>query len=149
MNSHQVTTDDSPFVSEAGARLLVAANAQEAADPRFAFSPNDLGNLLGVGPTRVAQLIAEGEVDSWVEGTRRKIAKPSAYALVRKRIIDSNPPEGAVKVRQPSTMFRKKQRPRTEAELRGLAAGNAKRHAEALARREAARAGAESAPADT
>jgi hypothetical protein len=79
--------------------LLAVVDAQEAADPRFALSPQELGDLLGVKLGRVFQIIGALEVNTWIEGNRRKLAKPDAYKLLRKRIIDSNPPEGPVKVR--------------------------------------------------
>jgi hypothetical protein len=137
MNTHDSVSDTHPAFSEPCAKQLAAVDAQEAADPRFTLKTKALGELWGVGPTRVSQILSSQRVPSRLEGSRRVVLKPFAYSYLRERIIASNPPKGAVKVRQPSSMFKRKARARTQAELDGLARANARRHEEAVARREA------------
>jgi hypothetical protein len=148
VNTHGSVSDTDPPVSEAGARLLVKLEAKRAANKQLSFSTKEIGVLLGVGPTRVAQLIGTGELDTFLEGNRRRALADDVFDLVRGRIIAANPPEGAVKVRQPSAMFRLAPRVRTANELAGLAKANLARHEAAVARRAAAEAEAEGA-ADT
>jgi hypothetical protein len=121
MNSSDRNDDTDPPVSEAGERLLVKLEAKRAANQQLSFSTKEIGVVLGVGPTRVSQIIAT-ELDTFLEGNRRRALADDVFDLVRDRIVAANPPEGAVKVRAPPSMFKKKQRQRTPQELAALQA---------------------------
>jgi hypothetical protein len=135
MNSSDRNDDTDPPVSEAGARLLSKLEAKRVANQQLSLSTKEIGVLLGVGPTRVA-LIAT-ELDTFLEGNRRRALADDVFDLVRDRIVAANPPEGAVKVRAPPSMFKKKQRQRTPQELAALHRANEARQREAQLRREA------------
>jgi hypothetical protein len=82
-----------------------------------------------------------GLIDSFLDASSRRVSAASIYRLLISRAIASHPVDGPpARARFPAGRYRPKvkaPRPRTEAELRGLAVGNAKRHAEAVARRAA------------
>jgi hypothetical protein len=99
--------------------------------------------VLGCSQSKLLRLEAKQEIESFLDGAVRKI---SAFSVARYMVacaIATYPVDGPeLKVRKPAKRYQKKPRPRTEAEKRGLAIGNAQRHEEkeARKRREAARA---------
>jgi hypothetical protein len=88
------------------------------------------------GSSKEIQIEARGEVVVYTDGGQLRITRRSAFNRRLRLLLESNPPgQPRPKIREVKTAFRKKARPRTLAELRGLAAGNAKRAAEAAQRR--------------
>jgi hypothetical protein len=77
-----------------------------------------------------------GLLPSYLDGTSRRILAVTLFGHLFDLICDSNPVAAKPPtVRLPPGRYQK--RPRTQAELDGLAKANAERHAEAVARREA------------
>jgi hypothetical protein len=94
--------------------------------------------LMGCGLTSQIERETNGEIDSFLDGSQRKIVVRSIYRFLIRRVVESFPVNAPPKKgRNPISGFRKRVKPRTEAELRGLAAGNAKRKSEAEALRAA------------
>jgi hypothetical protein len=95
-------------------------------------------HVSNVKATKELELEAAGIFEAYADGTRMRVTTRS---IARRRIalaILSHPVDGPrPKIRQPSGRFQKTIRPRTAAELAGLARGNAKRAEEARRRREA------------
>jgi len=52
----------------------------------FVASPTEAMTYLDVGRAKLYDLIADGELESYVEGSHRKITWPSIHALVRRRL---------------------------------------------------------------
>jgi hypothetical protein len=91
-----------------------------------------------IGASRQIELENEGELTTYLDGSRRLVLVTSIYARLVKLVLESHPLDRPAKrVRRPTSVFVRQRRKPTEAELRGLAKGNAKRAAEARARREA------------
>ena len=97
--------------------------------------------VIGCSASKLLRLEAREELESFLDGAIRKI---SAASIARRMIANallSHPLDGpALRARRPAKRYQKPPRPRTEAELRGLAIGRAKSHADAE-KRKAARAG--------
>ncbi len=90
-----------------------------------------------VGATKGGELEADGVLEAFNDGARVRITSRS---IARRRIalaILSHPIDGPrTKIREPAKRFQRRVRPRTEAELQGLARANAARAREAALRRE-------------
>jgi excisionase family DNA binding protein len=56
-------------------------------------SPRRAGNLLNIGRTRVYQLLAAGELDSFLDGRSRKITLESVHRYVSRRLAGAAPPK--------------------------------------------------------
>jgi hypothetical protein len=52
----------------------------------FAASPNETMTFLGIGRASLYGLINNGELETYLEGTARKITWRSIHALVRRRL---------------------------------------------------------------
>jgi hypothetical protein len=142
------TPDDVPSLivglTPTGQRIVTDLAAQWKADPDLS-KPRKVGHaMLGAGGTKGQKLEQTGEVDSFVDGSIRRITTASIYRyLIRQAIASHQLSAPDVKVRHPKGQFQRKlrvakpPRPRTAAELEGLRKGNAKRAAEAAARRAA------------
>jgi hypothetical protein len=107
-------------------------DAREAADPRVALTNRQCEIEGGWGPTTQRKKQADGCLNVYRNGTRVMNTAKSFYAHLRD--LANAPPR---KVRQPKTMFKLRPRPRTEAELRGLAERNRQHSETARKRREA------------
>ena len=79
---------------------------------------------------------ASGELVVYQDGGQLRITRRSAYNRKIALLIESNPVgQSRPKIRKVPSAFKKKPRPRTEAELEGLRRGNARRAEEARLRR--------------
>jgi hypothetical protein len=88
------------------------------------------------GPSKQIEVEKDREVDSFLDGSSRRITTKSAYLRKAALLILAFPPDGRTpKARQPVRRYQP--RPRTPQELAGLARGNAKRAEEARRRKEA------------
>jgi hypothetical protein len=93
---------------------------------------------LNVGPTQEIKYERADLLDSFLDGTARRVSIASIYRLLISRAIASHPVDGPpARARFPAARYVKKPRPRTPAELEGLRKGNERRRLEAEARRAA------------
>jgi hypothetical protein len=123
-------------VSPAAAALIADITQRWSRDSRFSVTRKETQQMLGIGATREIDLERAGELNSYLEGSMRRVPVGPIYARLIKLAIASHPVDGtAAKVRRPAKRFTRKIRPRTEAELRGLALGNERRRLEAQARK--------------
>jgi hypothetical protein len=74
---------------EAVSRQVEMLRAQQARDGRIVASPRDVGLALGVGPTRVRDLLAAGALRSVLDGRLRRILVSSVYDYLVERTISS------------------------------------------------------------
>ncbi len=92
----------------------------------------------GWGPTHQIALEGNGELDSFLDGSKRRITTTSLVRRMIAMVLMTYPLDGPErKARQPKDRFQKVPRPRTEAELEGLRKANDRRAREAEQRREA------------
>jgi hypothetical protein len=87
------------------------------------------------GGSKETQIEAAGEVVVYWDGGQLRITRRSAYNRRIALLIQSNLSGQPRLKREVKTAFKKKPRPRTEAELKGLRKGNAQRAEEARRRR--------------
>ena len=115
-------------------------------DPEASMSRGGSLVFHGHGMSKELELEASKELVTFSDGGKKRILKRPAYNRLIWLLIQSNPPgRPQPKIRAVETRFQKKApRPRTEAELRGLAVGRA-RVAEAARRRREEKARAASA----
>jgi hypothetical protein len=107
------------------------------ADPRGSLSRVEHQIFGGFGQSKEIEIEENGEVVVYTDGGKVRIEKNSAYHRKIRLLIESNPAgQLRVKIRKSKTAFKKQPRPRTEAELRGLAKANEARHQEKLRRLE-------------
>jgi hypothetical protein len=112
---------------------------RKAEDPRLSVTRQECMRIDPHWQSKQILLEQEGEYQVFNEGGMKRILTGSIYDRMIRNVIASYPADAPpVKITQPKARFRKKARARTEAELRGLAQGNAKRAEEARAKREAA-----------
>jgi predicted DNA-binding transcriptional regulator AlpA len=52
----------------------------------FVATPNETMNFIGVGRAKLYELINANELESYVEGSSRKILWPSIHAYVKRRL---------------------------------------------------------------
>jgi hypothetical protein len=125
-------------VSETGLRIVADLVADYANQPAPSTSRVRARQLLGdVGSTKELHLENIGALDSFLDGTQRRVTTRSIFRHLVLRAIASHPRNAPSKrARRPPARFQKKPRVRTPAELEGLRKGNAKRRLEAQARRE-------------
>ena len=131
--------DDAGVALSPLARSIVTDTLKWLRDAPPDLSRKETQRAAGVGPTKELELEAAGVFEAYADGPRVRIL---SAAIARRRIalaILSHPAAGPkLKIRQPKARFQKRVRPRTEAELRGLQIGNAKRAEEAQQRRASA-----------
>ena len=131
--------DEGKIPDLAGMIVLSLLN-RKAADRRVRISRKASCELQGIGPTRHQELEKQGELPSTLDGGLRFFDVASIYNRLIVRAIESYSAEGvALKTLRGTrrTADQRSIRTRTRAELEGLRIGNAKRAAEAKARREA------------
>jgi excisionase family DNA binding protein len=61
-------------------------DAQLGPNGSLVATPNQTMAYIGVGREKLYQLINEGELESYTEGSSRKILWPSIHALVKRRL---------------------------------------------------------------
>jgi hypothetical protein len=128
-------------LNERAQPIVKALLELKAADPRLSVSRQDCMRIDPHGLTKQLELEASGEYDVFIDGGQKRILVASIYDRMIKAVVASYPVGAApAKVREAKTKFRKKARPRTEAELAGLAKANEARRLEAEARRAAKQA---------
>jgi hypothetical protein len=126
-------TERSPKAATAIADLEHAL----AREQRAVLTRRECQSIGGWGATSQVEKEKSGALVSILDGATRKITTESLYRHLIALALASYPANApAAKGRKPKSGFRKKLRARTEAELRGLAIGNARRREEARARRE-------------
>jgi excisionase family DNA binding protein len=59
------------------------------ADDLLLISPRETGRLLNYGRDKVYELIANGELKSFKEGTARKITVSSVHAYIKRRLREA------------------------------------------------------------
>jgi hypothetical protein len=59
---------------------------------RLVVSPRRAQFLLETGRTRLYELLAAGELDSYHDGRSRKITMESIHRLIERRLAESQPP---------------------------------------------------------
>lgn len=64
-----------------GGRIIAVAVSRELGDIP-AMTAADAARALGVSPARVSQLIADGALDSWRDGSRRMVSRASVDARI-------------------------------------------------------------------
>jgi hypothetical protein len=117
-------------------RSTIAWLIQQAEnDPAASFSRVECMEFFGHGLSKQLAREASGELVVFMDGGKRRIEKRSAYLRLIRLIIESNPPDAPMPKREVKTRFRRRARPRTEAELEGLRKANERRHIEAEERR--------------
>jgi hypothetical protein len=128
-------------VSPVGQRIVADHVQAWKAFPTSTVSGKGADALLNCGATKRGQLAATGQIDSYLDGSLRLFTVASIFRYKIRQAIASHPLDApVVKARHPVGEFKratKAPRPRTPAELEGLRKGNAKRAAEAQARRAA------------
>jgi hypothetical protein len=127
--SHVIVDTDTPAAAD--------FRAQWAADPAASKTRKEAAVIINCGQTKLIELEKLGVLRRYTDGASVRITTASIYQYLI--ALANEPPR---KVREPAASFRrakKAPRPRTEAELQGLRKGNAKRAAEAQARRAAAK----------
>ena len=72
----------------------------ETTDDRLVVSPRVARRLLDTGNTRLYELLAAGELDSYREGRSRKITMESIRRLVRRRLASERPASGKWSISQ-------------------------------------------------
>jgi hypothetical protein len=73
----------------------VAAQPTIAMPQPLAVSPRVASRLLSLGTTRLYQLIRDGEVDSYIDGTRaRRITMASIKRYIARRLHEQNKGDG-------------------------------------------------------
>jgi hypothetical protein len=93
-----------------------------------------------IGPSRQIELENEGELTTYLDGSRRLVLITPIYARLIRLALASHPLDGpSVRVRQPSTRYQRRRREPTPREIEGLKKGNERRKREAEARRAVAR----------
>jgi hypothetical protein len=123
-----------------GLRAAVAVLVKERDNAELGdFSRAQSMTFFGHGLSKQIQIETTAEVVTYLDGGKKRIERRSAFNRKIRLLIASNP-VGAPqpKIREVPTAFvnkPKKPRPRTEAELAGLAKGNERRRAEAEERR--------------
>ena len=122
-----------------GARQPVADTFEEyRRDPRGSLKRKELEIFFNHSPSKQIEIEKDREVDSFLDGASRRIATKSAYLRKAALLILAFPPDGRTpKARQPVDRSQPRPRPRTQAELNGLAEGNRQRAEAARRRREA------------
>jgi hypothetical protein len=117
---------------------VAAVVARRDADPSASLSRVECMALFGHGMSKQITLEEAGVFVIFSDGGKRRIEKNSAYERLIRLLVESNPAgEKPTKIRAVSTRFKKRVRPRTPAELAGLAKGNEARRLEAEKRRAA------------
>jgi hypothetical protein len=127
--------------TSASARALIANDIdwleEQKRQGRDSQSRKEVQTIFGFGPSKGLQVEAT-ELESFLDGTIRRITNDSICARKIALKLLSHPVDGGeAKARQPANRYRVGPRPRTPAELAGLAKGNAKRAADAQQCREA------------
>jgi hypothetical protein len=122
-----------------GPRQPVADTFEEyRRDPRGSLKRKEAEVLFNHGSSKQIEVEKDREVDSFLDGSSRRITTKSAYLRKAALLILAFPPDGLTpKARQPAQSYQKRPRPRTTQELRGLAEGNRQRAEAARQRREA------------
>jgi hypothetical protein len=69
-------------------------------DDRLVVSPRVARRLLDTGNTRLYELLAAGELESYREGRSRKITMESIRRLVRRRLADEQSAPGKRSISQ-------------------------------------------------
>jgi hypothetical protein len=125
-------------LSEKARAIVKTLLACQAADPRLSVTRQECMRIDPHGVSKQIMLEETGAYDVYIDGGQRRILVASIYNRMIAAVIASHPADGPpAKVREVATSFKKKARPRTEAELRGLAQANEARRLEAQARRAA------------
>lgn len=97
--------------------------------------------VIGCSQSKLLRLEAKGELESFLDGAIRKLSAASIARRGTANALLSHPiGEAALKARKPAKRYQKPPRPRTEAEKRGLAIANARRHEDKEARKRETRA---------
>jgi hypothetical protein len=146
--THALPRNHASTLEERLARTAPRAHAavhdvfgQKASDPSAGKTYAQTCVLLNCGATMLREKVRDGVLPAWSDGANIRISTPAIYEHLLDLIEASNPVNGPPpRGRTPSRPFRKGHRPvrpRTPRELEGLAKGNARRHAEAVVRREA------------
>ena len=65
---------------------IVCDDPQLGPNGSFVASPNEAMTYLGIGREKLYQLLNDNELESYREGTARKITWPSIRALVKRRL---------------------------------------------------------------
>jgi excisionase family DNA binding protein len=74
----------------------------------LAVSPREACRLLGIGSTRLYQLIGQGELQTYLDGRARRVVVASAHQYVERRLASA----GATGAPTPLAPVRKRGRPR-------------------------------------
>jgi hypothetical protein len=126
---------DAVLISERARSLIptdLAWLEEEKRQGRDSQSRKGVQTIFGFSPSKGLQVEAAGELESYLDGTIRRIPNESVCKRKIALKLLSYPVDGPdAKGRLPKSRYRAAPRVRTEAELRGLATGNAKRKAEA------------------
>jgi hypothetical protein len=88
-----VIEHDQP-ISEGAAAKIKIIRQQQREDKRIVMPPADVSIALGVGDTRVRELLAKGEISSILDGKLRRVIVASVYDYLVRRAIESNPIDG-------------------------------------------------------
>jgi hypothetical protein len=118
---------------------LLALIQKACAETRNVLSRRDVQLEAGIGQTNEIAKEQSGVLRTVRDGVKVLVTVASFYEFLVERLIASHP-VGAPTMAAPKGEFRKRKRPyrpRTEAELAGLRAGNERRQVEAAARRRA------------
>jgi hypothetical protein len=111
---------------------IAAVMQRRDADPAASLSRPECQGLFGHKQSKQIALEASGELVTFVDGGKKRIEKHSAYDRLIRLLIES---ASSTKIREVPTRFKRKVRPRTPAELRGLEMANERRREEGKARR--------------
>jgi hypothetical protein len=127
-------------MSATAAAIVGDLKARAERDVRVAVPRAVAQEMQHIGLSRQIELENEGELTTYLDGSRRLVLVTSIYARLIRLALESYPlDEPAKRVRQPANRFSRKPRTPTPQELEGLRKGNEKRCREAAERRAAAR----------
>lgn len=65
---------------------FLSSDAQLGPNGSLVASPNQTMTFIGVGRAKFYELINTGEIESYVEGSARKVLWPSIHAYVKRRL---------------------------------------------------------------
>lgn len=124
--------------------VLAAIDAAQNQYPGVFAPLKVIEQIIGSGPTSVAGFVRSGRIGSLIIGNRRHANLSDTFDYLRERARASFGLDGEpLRIRTPSSMYKRKLRPpreRSAAELNALQRSNAERHRQAVQRKAEAEA---------
>jgi hypothetical protein len=133
-------------MSGKAAAIVADIRSQQARDPRVTVLRRDAMAMIGVGESRLLELERDGKLRSFLDVGVRRITSTSIYDYLVERAVAAHPAGADELKRTPQNIWRAVRAkagkpPLSPARKAALDAENARRHAEAEARKAAKRGG--------